>query len=398
MNPLFLVGMREIRVRYASKLTRITIAVLFVMVIGAPWISHIHGLSGAHSVKVGVAADTKVSAKNLLVAIEVASHGGLNFTVAPEIRPISDSPLEELNSKGFKAYMVEKDGKDTIYYTSSTSSNVIEFLRTVSLGLVQVKYLETHGVNSVDMNQYVVSHSPILSNIDSSSKSNDDGIFLSIALITLLYSLILMSGSSLAIGIVEEKSSKIIEIILSSITPRQLLTGKVFGIAGFSFLQFVALVFSGLVSSKISGSLNLHHLTTGTLAQFALWFIPAVLFYSYLFVGLGATVSRMEDVGLIQTPLMMLLTINLYAAMFAQTNLDATWVRILAYIPPFSFFLEPTRVIGSEAKLPEILLSFTIAAVTVFGIVIFSSALFETSVLNQGKSIRIREFAKSIHF
>lgn len=249
--------------------------------------------------------------------------------------------------------------------------------RGADTGLIKV-------VNSnVEVNPYKVEKG------GKESKSDFLGTFLSsLIFIIVLMMTILSSGGMLIRSLVEEKSSRLIEILVSSCTSRELLGGKVIGLSLLGLLQvFVWGVFSTILVSNNIIPLEAFNSIVPMLVYFVLGF----LFYSAIFVGIGSIVSTEQEAQMINGYLTLFLLIPIIFTVPAIENPDSIFVKVLSYIP----FTTPTimilRLNISEIAFSEILITFVIlSAATIFS-VIFASKLFRIGILSYGKMPRLKE-------
>ena len=119
------------------------------------------------------------------------------------------------------------------------------------------------------------------------------------------------------------------------------------------------------------------------------WFIPSITFFAFLYGGLGALIARTEEIGSIQGPLSLLPIASMYASIYATLTPHALWAKICAYIPPVSFFIEPSRLIIHASSGTEFALSFLIAVGISLLAAYLMLKLFEKSILGSGKKINL---------
>jgi len=192
----------------------------------------------------------------------------------------------------------------------------------------------------------------------------------------LIFMIVIMYGNWIAMSVVEEKSSRVMEVVLNAATPLQLLAGKVFGVGAVACTQYAAVVLGGgaalllqgtvaqLVLGTGGGAVDLPQgLTPALLLAFGVYGLLGFLLYATLFAAAGSLVSRQEDVNAAVMPLTLLSTagymIGVYAAM-GLIDIRAGWVVGLTMVP----FLAPFMMLGRisiGAALPwEIVLSLVL--------------------------------------
>ena len=165
----------------------------------------------------------------------------------------------------------------------------------------------------------------------------------------LLWSLIITGASILLNSVMEEKSNKILEVLLSSASPMEILTGKVLGVALLTITVLVGwggIGAAGLVSfaPETAGMIGDILLSGGMLAWFAAFMVGGYLMYAVLFAAVGAFCETPRDAQTLMGPIMMVLVIPIMTMTMAMNTPDAPTVKILSWIPFFTPFLMMARL------------------------------------------------------
>ena len=213
-----------------------------------------------------------------------------------------------------------------------------------------------------------------------------------VALILLLISL-MTSAQMIAMGVVEEKSSRVVEILLATIRPTQLLAGKVLGVGAYGLLQ-VAVLAGTLVGSLTALGLvdSIPVSLSWTLAMLVVWFILGFAMFALLFGAFASLVSRQEDVGAVITPLTFLVIGPYYLAAFLiPAQPDSTLVRILSEVPIFAPFMMPMRSALSDVPAWETALSIVLALAAIPGIIWVAGRMYQRGVLHMGGRMKFSE-------
>jgi ABC-2 type transport system permease protein len=191
----------------------------------------------------------------------------------------------------------------------------------------------------------------------------------------LIFMIIIMYGNWVAMSVVEEKSSRVMEVVLNAATPFQLLTGKVVGVGGVAFTQYIAVVAAGLVALLLqdpvtslvagsSASLDLPQgLTPPMLVAFAAFGVLGFLLYASLYAAAGSLVSRQEDVNSVVMPMTLVSMVGYLAGVYASMGLidsRAAWVVGLAVVPLTSPFMMLGRIAVGDASAVEVVLSLAL--------------------------------------
>jgi ABC-2 type transport system permease protein len=130
-----------------------------------------------------------------------------------------------------------------------------------------------------------------------------------------LFVVLVFYGQAVAQGVTEEKSSRVVELLLTTVPPRRLLTGKVLGIGALGLAQLMLAGGAALIAGKLAGGAGLPSAAPKAVALVVLWFVLGYVFYSVAFAVAGALVSRQEDLTTAMLPINLLLIGAFYLAL-----------------------------------------------------------------------------------
>jgi len=215
----------------------------------------------------------------------------------------------------------------------------------------------------------------------------------------LIFMSIYLYGYGVAIGVAEEKSSRIMEILVNAATPFQLLAGKILGIGAAGLTQMAAFVLVGIGSlllqtplqATLFGSssggldLNITSVSITLLLLLLVYFILGFLLYASLFAAVGALVKRQDEVqNVVQLPTWLFM-VGYFVSFLGITNPDAVWVKVISYIP----FWTPTtmlmRIGTSSVAWWEIALSIFIMLIAIFFCTTMSARIYRFGILMYGQ-------------
>ena len=177
-----------------------------------------------------------------------------------------------------------------------------------------------------------------------------------------LYTQLLTFGYLLASGVVEEKASRVVEVLLSTIRPKDLLGGKIIGLGLLGFGQLVVLTGVGLLAATLSGALDVTGDVVAAAALAVGWFVLGYAFYAGLFACAGALVPRQEELQSTMTPLTMLILISFFVSFIVLDDPDGTLAHVTAYIPFSAPITMPPRIALGEAPAYEIVIALAVTA------------------------------------
>lgn len=216
----------------------------------------------------------------------------------------------------------------------------------------------------------------------------------------LIFMMIVLYGNWVAMSVAEEKSSRVMEVILNAATPFQLLGGKVLGVGSAAFIQYVAILLAGgvalvlqdrvatLVLGAGAGVGLPEGLTIPLLVVFCIYGVLGFLLYAVLYAAAGSLVSRQEDVNTAVMPMTLVTTAGYMIAVYAATGLldiRAGWVVVLSQIPFISPFLMLSRVVAGEAAAWEVVLSIVILVVSIAVALWVAGRVYAAGVLLYGQ-------------
>ena len=215
----------------------------------------------------------------------------------------------------------------------------------------------------------------------------------------LMFMAIMLYGTWVAQGVVEEKSSRIMEIMVNAATPRDLLAGKVLGIGMAGLTQLVPmLVVGGIVfalqrriadaigadTGAIAG-IDFGSLSTTAIGWFFVYFLLGFTLYAAMYAALGSLVSRQEEVNQAISPMMTVMFVGYFAALFSINATDNMVSRIGGIFPLTSPFVMVSRTVMGRADGWQIALSLALLVVTVILAVLFAARVYRVGVLMYGQ-------------
>ena len=202
-------------------------------------------------------------------------------------------------------------------------------------------------------------------------------------------------------SITTEKTSKIIETLVTSTTPKIIVLGKTIGIGIVGLLQISAMVVVALVSKKLfleegmlDGIIDFSTITPFLGLITALYFILGYAFYALLYALTGSTVSKPEDVQSANGPVAIVAVIGFYLAYFTMMNPTSELNKIAAILPMSSPFCMPFRVMMGIATTQEICISLAVILVTIVIIAKVSVKIYSQAILNYGNKLGIKDMMK----
>ena len=237
---------------------------------------------------------------------------------------------------------------------------------------------------------------------DASAEEFGGAFILAYAVVILTFMAILTYGNWVAQSVAEEKSGRVMELLITAASPRQLLIGKVLGTGAAGLTQYVVIVVAAVVgflgnepvasALGVSGQapISLPELEPATLLAFSAFFLLGFVLYSTLYAAAGSMVSRIEDVQQAVGPLIFLAMAGYFASFTGLNDPNASWVEILSLVPFFSPYLMPARMLLTSVAFTDVLLALALLAATLVAALWLASRIYSAGVLLYGQRVGLR--------
>lgn len=395
MRGLGLVAMREIKQGLRSKTFLITTVVTILMVgavailpqvLGGDPQRHSVGLVGEGgtaivdaAVRLGNAAD-EPDAEQPSVEIETTE-----FTD----RAAAEAALE---AGEVDAVLVD-DSVMLVRTTGFAGVGVSGLLQQAAAARALEEVLAEHGETAALVIETLTSDALEVINIADGGAGEDEGgsrwIVAQVGMI-LLYLAILIYGSWILTGVTEEKSSRVVEVLLSALRPWQLLGGKVLGIGALGLTQFVLTIAVALIAVRYS-DIEIPSLDPIMIANLILWFILGFLTYAVLFGAAGSLVSRSEDAQSVAFPMSMLAVGGFFLGFAALEDPEGTAAVVGTLIPLTAPFVVPIRVALDAIPGWQFAASVAIVLVSILVLVRIAGRIYSGALLRFGGRTKFRE-------
>lgn len=223
-------------------------------------------------------------------------------------------------------------------------------------------------------------------------------------LIILLFTSTMMTGNMIASEITAEKSSRIMEILITSVSPLSQMFGKIIGIFMVGMLQIG--IFGAVVAGNVllphnrdvlsDFSLNLSDVNIAVIVYGLIFYILGYFLYAVMFAAIGSMVSRTEELGQAVLPITMLSLVSFYIAIFSISTPNILLLKVASFIP----FTSPTAILvrigAGVAPTWEILVSLAILVVSIFIFGWLAAKIYRTGVLMYGKRPTFKELFKAM--
>ena len=383
---VWLVMSREVRQRVHSRGFKITTAFLCLAVLGGGVLSR------------AVRGDDSPTRYDVAV-IGAAPHGFANgaqdaaraLRVKLRLTIGVDSATAERGVRDGKLDAAIDASTGTVIAKSAPADQLAAVLATGWQSSASAAAAQAAGLDD-DQIAAILSPAGLQTTLIGDDHTDDDNLARAVgfAAAVLLFISINAFGGMVLTGVVEEKSSGVVEVLLAHVRAHQLLAGKVFGIGTVAMIQFSATVAAGVVALRISGTSVPGSLWLG-LPTTLLWFVVGFVLYSTLFALAGSFVSRQEDAQSAAAPISMLFTVAYLTVFILGASPSSTTARIVSVLPPFAPLLMPLRVSTGAASVLEIVLAAVLLLAATFGMLRLAGAIYGRTLLHRGSRLRWKQ-------
>ena len=263
----------------------------------------------------------------------------------------------------------------------------------VSAAIIGLRVNELLGAAGVDPGDLAAASSPpAISALDPQTEDDQAKFFVANIGAVLILVGIFSFGFTVLTGVVEEKQSRVVEVVLSTVRARDLLMGKVLGIGILGIVQLAVFVVAALMAASFTDRLTLPSTTPETVALLGIWFVLGYALYSTALGFLGALASRMEEASNASTPVTMIAMVSYFVAIFAVIDDPSGIVAVVAtYLPPSAPFVVPLRAAFDAIGPVEIVSSVVVTIIGTYVLFVIGARVYAGAVLQTAGRMKIRD-------
>ncbi|WP_062210662.1 ABC transporter permease [Demequina oxidasica] len=379
---------REISVKLHDKgFIASTVVFLVVIVVATVLPALLQG--GTPSYTVGVTQGAQSEA-------EIAQQlGGLNDDERPADVPAADITLVDVASvdEGFADEDVDAvltvDGQDAVL--SGRASMPGELLTLVTIAHAQTVIGAVATEAGLDADQLATLTAPPAPQVVLADPPPDFAVPPQLVIIVfgfLFYFSVLTFGMSIAQSVVEEKQSRVVELLVAAVPIRWLLSGKVLGNAVLAISQVAIIIGAGLIGASVTGASDVIGQVAGVSGWFLAFFVVGFLMLACLWAVAGSLASRIEDLQSTTLYMQIVVMVPFFAAVLIQD--DTPLQRVLSYFPLTAPLLMPARMIQGTAAGWEPWVAMALVLLTAAILIVVGARLYAGSVLNTSQRSHVR--------
>ncbi len=230
--------------------------------------------------------------------------------------------------------------------------------------------------------------------------------FYTYIMIFALYMVILLYGQMVANGVATEKSSRAMELLITSAKPVSMMFGKVIAACLAGLFQLVCVFGAALLFYRLNRAAwgdnmlmgALFDMPPALLGYMLLYFVLGFFLYAFLFGAVGSTATKLEDINTSVMPIMLVFIVGFIVVVFAMSSgtVNSALMRVCSYVPFTSPMAMFTRIAMSTVPWYEIALSALILAASVVGVGVLSARIYRVGVLLYGASPKLRDILRAL--
>lgn len=377
-----LLAAREITAKVRSKAFLVSSGVTVLMIVGLAFLPGLVGGDDSFDVGVGGAPADAAALTTQLGAVA----GALDVDVT--VRDVAAADADRLVEAGDLDAFVTGD---EVVVDEELDGDLEAVVQTALADVRARATLAELGVTAAEADD-VLSPQPLrVRALDPPDPEEGDRDALVFFGTVILYAQLFGFGFWVATGLVEEKSSRVAELLLTKARPAQVLTGKVVGLGIVGFVQLVGIVGVGLVAASVSGAVDLPPGIAGVVAMVLGWFVLGYAFYACLFAIGGALASRAEDLQTTTTPVSMVVILAFFAALAAGGDQSGTIAAVTTFIPATAPLVLPIRHAAGELAWWELVGSVAVVLASIVGAVWLAGKAYAGAALHLRGTMRLRE-------
>ncbi len=410
MRNIFLIARREYLERVRTK--GFMIATILIPLL----------MGGGIAASILIAKHTKSSSHIVLVSNDLAlvtdlqkqldtdsDHGMLVNVIAPPSANTQPSLDSELKAKDIDAYLwitpaTTHGTKPQISYKQGSSADLAtrNAVRSALDKVLTRERLVQQGMSAADVDAMM---KPVEMNASDAEQDNTSANFAgAYVLFFLMYMVIMLYGMNVARSIIEEKTSRVFEVMLATIKPGEMMAGKVIGVGSVGLTQVsiwmiaaVVLTATPLMAHFLGGGTHIS-LSAQQVGFFIVYFLLGYLLYSSIAAALGAMTNSEQELQQLNMFLVMPLAACMVALPLVLNAPNSLYARILSLIPFCTPLLMYMRISVSPVPWYEIVGSIVMMALTIYGVLWIASRIYRVGILMYGKRPTLPEIVKWLRY
>jgi len=397
LGTMWEIARREIRERGRSKAYLLTSLITLLLVIGIIVVPTFIGREAdEHTVgSIGEGNAEIVQAAEQIGNAAVEPGDDPNVVIEIVVFEDRETANAALESGEIDVLLVDGEEMVTEGGTGFFGSSLARLLQRGAATVELEKLVAESGEAATEVIDVMTSDPLELSSLSGEDPSDETGTIIAYVGLMLLYVAILLYGTWILTGVTEEKTNRVVEVLLSSVKPWQLLAGKIMGIGLLGIGQFGLTIVVAAVAIQITGAFDLPELPIEGVINLLVWFVLGFLLYAVIFGAAGSLASRMEDAQTAALPVTALAVIGFFVSITSLDNPDGLLATVGTFVPLTAPFVVPVRAALGSIEVWEYVLAVLITIGTIVGMVFVAGRVYAGGILQFGGKIKLRDAWRS---
>ena len=396
-TALWRVAQREMSERVRSKAYLITTGLTFLIVLALIGLPTVFG------------SDTEEST--------VGSVGEGNEAIVTTAVDLGNANDEEGDPPSVNIAIVEFEGRDTagaalekgeidavlidgeeivVEGTSGFDGSSIANRLQRAAGAVRIQtVIEEQGQDAADIIGILTSDPLETTTLEGDPEESQSRTVVAYFGLLLLYMAVLLYGTWILTGVTEEKSNRVVEILLSSIRPWQILGGKILGIGALAMFQLLGTIAVAVVALRVTGAFDLPPIGLSAVLNLLLWFVIGFLIFAVLFGAAGSLVSRTEEANTMAMPMSLVAVAGFFVSIMALDDPGGVVAVVSTFIPLTAPFVVPVRTALQAIPAWQYLLAVILSVSAIGVLTVIAGRIYSGGLLRLGRRVGVREAWRS---
>jgi ABC-2 type transport system permease protein len=373
-----LVAGREVATRIRDKGFIVSSVVILLVIVGAIGFQVLAG-SGDDESRVGL-----VGGDTALVAALEAQGEALDTTVVVIELDDADAARTAVEEEDVQGALLAGDAPELVVRESGDTT--LEAVVQGAVGQLAVaEQLAEAGIAELDVPEVAVTA------LDADAAADQQRVLTAVLGVVILYSLLILFGQFIAQGVVEEKASRVVELLLATMRPWQLLAGKILGLGLLALGQIVAIGVVGVTAALAFDLVEVPGDLITTVLTVIAWFLLGYAWYAAVFAVAASLVSRQEDLATVLMPTSIVLVVAFFVGIQAASDPSGTLARVTSYVPGLSPLVMPVRQAAGQVALWEVALAVVLMVLAIGLAVRLGGRVYAGALLRTSGKIKMRE-------
>jgi len=382
---MWVIALREIRERGTSRAYRLSTALGVLLVVALIVVPSL--LQKSKTYHVGITGATPAGTVNALRAQTGAADHRLETTryatLAAGERAVRDKDVDVL--------LVDANRLEWRTQADSTLTAAIA-------NAIQAVHIRAEadrlGLSAAQLAQLLVPVTLTSRTLGAAHTADKDANTVGFIAVGLMFVAISSYAGFVLTGVVQEKASRVAEVLLARMPAREILAGKVLGIGAVGLTQLAVIAAAAGLTVAVRGSTQAPSVPGDVLAWTCLWFVLGYLLYSVMYAALGATTSRIEDAQAAIAPITGLMLLSYLAVIYAEENPDAGATVLLSYFPPTAPVVMTYRVAVQAVPAWQMVTAAAVMVIAMWGLIRLAGRIYSGALLRFGGRVPLRELVR----